>query len=1098
VNCTNCGSVNPDNKRFCGDCGQPLIRVCPVCQSENPPTNKFCGDCGHALSKPADSPAAGSSPATTSPAASKTVTPAAGERRHASVLFSDLSGFTAMTEQLDPEEVQELMRQLKDGAVEIVEAHMGIVSQFVGDEVLALFGIPVAHEDDPVRAVRAAHEIHALARKLSLQAEDKIGRLLRMHTGIDTGLVVTSTVDARDGTVGVTGDTVNTAARLKAAAADDQILLSRETARLVDTYVQLEQLEPIVLKGKAGPVTPFSVAGEVATGTSRFEAAAARYGFTAFAGREQELAMLQQALEKAIAGQGQFVTVTGEAGVGKSRLLYEFRKSVDRDTVTLLEGRCQSYGSDTPYLPMLDALRRGLCIQDLTSGNALHNTAVENIRAVSPDLEQFIPHLLHLLSIPSEQHKLPETLQGEALQKELEAALAAITTLNATRRPIVMIYEDWHWADAASDAALMNLIGLVGNYSLMLLVLYRPEYQRRWDDVEHYTSITLPALDAVDTSRMLTSVLGVEALPEGLAEAVHERTGGNALFNEEMAHALCDEGILEVDNSVARLTRPVDDLSLPDTVHAVIRARVDRLDPDDREILRLASVIGRQYDRAVLERIAPSAQAANAALMHLTRQGLVHQVRVVPRAEYLFKHVLTQQVVYETLLHSQRKALHAKVGAAIEVLYADRLEEYYERLADHYASGDCPVQAAQYLLKVGGQLRSLGQIEESISCLQRAEELTDHEQIRCTARIGQAEGLRMIDRVDEALEVLKRAQGPAEAGNLAAELAQLHYLRGNLYFPKGEFDKCLVEHESGLKWAREAGSQEAEARSLGGLADASYLSGRMRTAHLRFAECVELSRQHDFAAVYVANEAMIGWTGIYVDPLDKFLDAGRRVAELAAELNQPRAEAIARGLTGFILVELKRFDEAHEEFQRGVEASSKTQAKRFEPLSLWGLGKIAYANGNHSEAMDIGEKALRICRNTAMAYLGPTILGYLARVAADVKAQRRYLAEAEELLANGCVSHNYFFVYKDSIEACLSMRDWDAAEKQASALDAYTRSEPLPWSDFVIARGRALAAHGRSQRSDELTFELQRLRQEGEKMGYKTDLQAIEIALEFH
>lgn len=1000
-----------------------------------------------------------------------------------------------MVEQLDPEEVQELMRYLKGGAVEIVEAHLGIVSQFVGDEIMALFGIPVSHEDDPVRAVRAAHQIHALARQLSLQAEDKIDRPLRMHTGIDTGLVVTSTADARDGTVGVTGDTVNTAARLKAAAANDQILLSRETARQVDNYVELEQLEPVVLKGKAGPITPFSVAGEVATGTSRFEAAAARHGFTAFAGRERELTTLHQALEKAIGGQGQFVTVIGEAGAGKSRLLYEFRRGVKADTVTVLEGRCQSYGADTPYLPMLDALRHALGIHDLASSNALHETAVVNIRGVSPDLEQYIPHLLHLLSIPSEEHKLPENLQGEALQRELETALAAVISLSATRRPMLMIYEDWHWADAASEAALSNLIGLAGNYPLMLLVLHRPEYERRWDDVEHYTSIVLHALDVADTGRMLCSVFGVDVLPEGLAEAVHERTAGNALFNEEMAHALCDEGIVEINDREARLARPLEELALPDTVHAVIRARVDRLDPADREILRLASVIGRQYDRAVLERIAPSAQAASAALMHLTRQGLVRQVRVVPRAEYLFKHVLTQQVVYETLLHSQRKELHAKVGAAIEALYADRLEEYYERLADHYASGDCPVQAAQYLLKVGGQLRSLGQIEESISCFLRSQELTEDEQIRCMARIGQAEGLRMIDRVDEALELLERAQGPAESSNLAAELAQLHYLRGNLYFPKGEFDKCLIEHESGLKWAREAGSQEAEARSLGGLADASYLSGHMRTAHLRFSECVELSRQHDFAAVCVANEAMIGWTGIYIDPLERYLESGRHAAELAAELNHPRAEAIARDYVGYALIELEQFDEASEELECGLEAAKNTQAARFEPLGLWGLGKIAYEKGNRAQAVEIGEKALRICRDTAMGYLGPTILGFLARVADDVKARRRYLAEAEELLATGCVSHNYFFVHKDAIEVYLSTQDWDAAEKHASALDAYARSEPLPWSEFQIARGRALAAHGRSQRSDELKFELERLRGIANEMRYKLDLQAIELAL---
>ena len=354
----------------------------------------------------------------------------------------------------------------------------------------------------------------------------------------------------------------------------------------------------------------------------------------------------------------------------------------------------------------------------------------------------------------------------------------------------------------------------------------------------------------------------------------------------------------------------------------------------------------------------------------------------------------------------------------------------------------------------------------------------------------------MTDRVEEALEILEHAQAPAEAGKLAVELAQIHYLRGNLYFPQGKFDKCFEEHERGLKWAREAGSQEAEARALGGLADASYLTGRMRTAHRRFSECVEVSRQHGFSVVQVANVAMVGWTGIYIDPLDQCLESGQSAAELAVELNQPRAEAIARGLAAYILVELNRFDEAHEELQRGLEASSNTQAKRFEPLNLWGLGKIAYEKGNRAEAMELGEKALRICRDTAMGYLGPTILGFIARIAGDVGVVRQALTEAEELLSTGCVSHNYFFVYRDAVEACLVMQDWDEAERYAAALQTYTRPEPLPWSDFFTRRGLALAAYGRSRQSDELVSELQRHRQEACKMGYKPDLQAIEMALE--
>ncbi|MCZ6750037.1 MAG: AAA family ATPase, partial [SAR324 cluster bacterium] len=330
-----------------------------------------------------------------------------GERRQATVLFSDLSGFTAMTEQLDPEEVQGLMRRLKNRAVEIVEAHGGIVSQFVGDEVLALFGIPSAHEDDPVRAVRAAQGLHDLAREMSPEVEDKIGRALAMHTGIDTGLVVTSTADDRDGRIGVTGDTVNTAARLKALAEEDRILLSPATARLVGDFFETEALESAELKGKAAPVTPHRVVGETLART-RFEAAQQR-GFTPYVGRERELSQMRRCLENAIAGEGQYVTVVGEPGIGKSRLIYELRHEIDPDRVAVLEGRCQSYGAETPYLPFLDALRRGLELKEDDTPDQLLEKAIANIAAIDPELKRYLPHILHLLSISSEGHRLPET-----------------------------------------------------------------------------------------------------------------------------------------------------------------------------------------------------------------------------------------------------------------------------------------------------------------------------------------------------------------------------------------------------------------------------------------------------------------------------------------------------------------------------------------------------------------------------------------------------------------------------------------------------------------------------------------------------------------
>ena len=414
-----------------------------------------------------------------------------GERRQATIVFSDLSGYTSMNERLDPEEVEAIMSRIKKEAVRIVERHEGIVNQFVGDEVLALFGIPTAHEDDPVRAVKAAMEIHELVRKISPEVEERIGTKLRMHTGISTGLVVTHIRDIREGSYGITGDTVNIGARLATRAEADEILVGPETHSLIAPYFKTNALESITVRGKTKPLTPYRVIGESAVQT-RFEAARIQ-GFTAFTGREHELTTLYSCLEKTLAGKGQFVTVVGEAGLGKSRLAYEFRHSLNRSAITVVQGRCQSYGTSIPYFPHINALRRGLNLRDEDTPVELHEKAVFNVLAIDPSLEQYLPLYLHLLSIPSEAYPLPEHLHGQELAYAIQKALAAINILNAKRKPYVLILEDWHWADEASDLALKHIISVIASHPVMVLVIYRPEYGSNWGHWSHHTPITVSA-----------------------------------------------------------------------------------------------------------------------------------------------------------------------------------------------------------------------------------------------------------------------------------------------------------------------------------------------------------------------------------------------------------------------------------------------------------------------------------------------------------------------------------------------------------------------------------------------------------------------------
>jgi class 3 adenylate cyclase/tetratricopeptide (TPR) repeat protein len=717
-----------------------------------------------------------------------------GERRQATIVFSDLSGYTSMNEQLDPEEVETIMSQIKIEAVRIVERHEGIVNQFVGDEVLALFGIPTAHEDDPVRAVKAAFEIHELVRKISPEVEERIGVRLRMHTGISTGLVVTHIRDIRDGSYGITGDTVNIGARLASHSEADEILVSPETHGLIAPYFNTEAIEEITVKGKTQPTIPYRVTGE-STVQTRFEASKQK-GFTTFTGREQELSTLYSSLEKTLAGNGQFVTVMGEAGVGKSRLMYEFRHSLNREEITVLQGRCQAYGTSIPYFPHINALKRGLNLREEDTTAELHAKTVTNVLAIDPSLEQYLPLYLHLLSIPSEDYPLPKHLHSQELGNAIQEALTAINILNAEIKPMVAILEDWHWTDEASDTALKHLISVMASHPIMVLVIYRPEYSASWANWSHHSPIVLKALDNHNSENIIKSVWGVDHLPEGIGSKIHERTGGNPFFTEEISNALLEEGMVQVKDREAVLSQSLEHLMLPDTVQSVIRARLDRLDHFSRESLRLASVIGREFAQRILEQISSSRGQLSKALEELKVLEMIQQIRVIPEAEYMFKHIITQEVTYETLLRQKRKELHGLVGQAIEELYQDRIEEQVSLLYRHFNLAKNWPKAAAYGRRAGMRAYRLGQYQEAVvmydnaqSCLAQLPDDLARQKSLLDLLLEIVWPLHFLGQQDRILEICKVAESLAGALNDRVLMGKVLYEYALANFFKNEYDQ---------------------------------------------------------------------------------------------------------------------------------------------------------------------------------------------------------------------------------------------------------------------------------------------------------------------
>ena len=969
MKCKKCDFENPEGANFCNKCGSKLELACPQCSNVNPPDSKFCNKCGHNLIN-SDTAAESSKIAHQPARLSESPSLPEGERRQATIVFADLSGYTSMNERLDPEEVEAIMSRIKNEAVRIVEGHEGIVNQFVGDEVLALFGIPTAHEDDPIRAVRAAMEIHELVRKISPEVEARISTKLRMHTGINTGLVVTHIRDMRDGSYGITGDTVNIGARLATSAEPDDIIVGPETYRLISPFFETNALDPVTVRGKTKPLIPYRVIGESAVQT-RFEAARIQ-GFTAFTGREHELTALYSCLEKTLAGKGQFVTVAGEAGMGKSRLIYEFRHSLNRSAITVVQGRCQSYGRSIPYFPHINALRRGLNLRDEDTPIELHEKVVFNILAIDPSLEKYLPVYLHLLSIPSEVYPLPQHLQGQELTTAILDALAAIFILNSTNQPMVLVFEDWHWVDDVSDAALKHIIGLIAPHPLMVMVVYRPEYSANWGNWSHHTPIILNAINDQNCENIIKSIWNVEHLPNGMVPVIHERTGGNPFFVEELSSALIEEGTVQLKDKKAIVTKSIENLSFPTTIQAVIRARLDRLDGSARESLRLASVIGREFTRRILEQISDSTEMLSASLETLKGLELIQQTRVVPEAEYLFKHAITQEVTYETLLKLKRKELHGLVGQAIEKLYMDRLEEFYEMLAFHYWRAKDWSRAYRYnrgaglkALSLSAYIETQSYLEAALEALKSLPRTRTHFEQEIDLRFNMRSALFPLGKHNDWADHIRKAEFRAREISDNARLANCQNYLSAYHFILGRHKEAIRVAEDALRLAELFGDFSVEVTIRYHLGIPLYYSGQIERAVELHREVVkQLSGQatlerHGLSGVpSVLTRGFLAWG---LSELGEFEEAkmyAQQGIELAEHAKNVISTALVYALSGYAYLRYGDLETAKNLLHKANTLSREADLQSILSFVAGSLGDVYLSLGRPDDALLILEEAV--------------------------------------------------------------------------------------------------------------------------------------------
>jgi class 3 adenylate cyclase len=1077
--CVRCEADNPPGARFCSACGASLQFACGHCGAAFQGGQRFCNACGHELGAPA-------------------ATADDGERRHATVMFCDLSGYTALNEAADPEDVEAIMGRIKAEATAVIERHGGTVNQFVGDEIMALFGVPLAHRDDPRRAVAAALELHDAVRRIVDGPEASPGRGLSMHTGINAGLVVARRSDARAGDYALTGDAVNTAARLRSLAEPGAVLVSAETWQQVCDHFEAEAGAPVEVKGKEKPLSPYRIRGP------RASPAAAG----SLVGRDEELrdffALAEACAERK---RSRVVVVRGDPGVGKSRLVAEFVNVARRRGFSCHAAAVLDFGAETGRDAIRSLARSFLGVaggaDEASRREAIERTA--RARPIAPERQLFLHELLDVAP-PPELRALAAAMSTAAREQGSLHALCDLATDASAASPLLLIVEDIHWADAWTLERLAALAALAARHPLLLVMTTRfagDPSAGVWRTALHgapLTGIDLGPLTTEDSTRLATQA---SAIAPALVASCVERAEGNPLF---LLQLLLSAGEAAQTN-------------LPGSIQALVHTRMDRLGAVDKMALQAAAVLGQRYGLEALRHLIENASYECRVLVE-------HFLVRADGAEFMFCHALIRDGAYAALLHKRRRALHASAAewfaAADPVLAAghfDCAEDARAALA-YLAASDAVAaqfrhQAALALVERGLALTAergarfallmargrllveLGRAGDAIEACRAARDASADAGERARALIGMAAGMRLNERIEEGLAALEEAEPLANAAGLALELSRLHHLRGNLMFPLGRGAECLREHESARQQARLAGSLEAEAAALGGLGDAYYLHGHMRSAHAQLRDCVALAHEHGFGRLEVANLQMVGWTLLYLNEIDAAVAIGKQAIDLAVRAVQPRAEILGRALLLWIdVVYRDNRDEAQQQFEAGLRLIQVLGARRFEAQFRGIRAMLALRQGHRDAARSLALEALALCRDHGMGHIGPWVLGICALVETQPEARRRWLAEGEAQLERGCVSHNHIFFGDLAIDVLLADADWPAAEAQCAKIRAYTAEQPLPLSEFIIARGLALARFGRGERSASLHAALARLCQTATAAGLDVALPALDKALD--
>jgi predicted ATPase/class 3 adenylate cyclase len=978
MRCPSCGFETPEGLKFCNDCGTPLRMLCAQCGFANQPQAKFCGACGAALLPQARASTA--PPVAPRPHAPLSYTPTylaekiltsktalEGERKQVTVLFADLKGSMELLADRDPEEARALLDPVLERLMAAVHRYEGTVNQVLGDGIMALFGAPIAHEDHAVRACYAALAVQEAIRRYNEAVRRAHGITVQIRVGLNSGEVIVRAIgNDLHMDYSAIGQTTHLAARMEQLATPGSILLAAETLRLAEGFIQVNALGLIPVKGLAEPVEVFELVG-VTSVRRRLQATAVR-GLTRFVGRETELAVLTQALERAGTGHGQVVAIVGEAGVGKSRLVYECLHSHRTQGWRVLEAASVSYGKATPYLPVIDLLKRYAQVDDSDDTRTMRAKVTGHVLTLDDTLQETLPALLSLLGALPEDSPFWHLEPPQRRQGTLEA-LQRLLLRESQVQPLLLVFEDLHWIDSETQALLDRLVERLPTTQLLLLVNYRPEYRHSWGSKTYYTQLRLDPLPPASAAEVLQALLGDDPSLAPLKPPLIARSEGSPFFLEESVRTLVETQVLVGEPGAYRLAQALPTIQVPATVQAVLAARIDRLPPADKRLLQTAAVIGHEVPLPLVQALAELPDdVLHRGLDHLQAAEFLYETRLFPEREFMFKHALTHEVVYGSLLHERRRVLHARILEALEQLPAERLAEQVEHLVLHAFRGEVWDKAVTYGQQAGARAASRAAFRAAATCYEQAlaalghlPETLDTGGLAIELRLSLVGGaLAQLGEYGRELALLREAEALARARDDRARLARVLAQLANVFRIRGDHAGALAAGQQALALA-------ADRADLALQAEASFHLGRVYWSMGDYERAAELFRRNVEAR----------------DPGTGRPDRPSQISSLA--------------WLAFALSELGQFSEGWRHGEEALRLTTVEGRASGPMLAHAHLGRLYLAQGDLAAAIRLLDQGLALCRAADNWDVGRPIaaaLGYAYALAGRLAEGRALLEEA--------------------------------------------------------------------------------------------------------